>query len=126
MYYQKIYLPFDGMSQEKDAGLFYYPRTEEEHQRDKQRLQSMYPEAAKRLAPYVEECCDRMEYEGGMLYDETPDQLMMQLKCREICKEVQMEADAEDVLMDLCRILLYHEMYLRRCKRREDRKRRFW
>lgn len=86
----------------------------------------MYPEAAKRLAPYVEEACDRMEYEGGILYDEYPDQLTMRVRCREICSQVQKETDAEDVLMDICQILLYHEMYLRRCKRREQRSRKFF
>ena len=126
MYYQKIYLPFDGNGLETESGVFVFPRSEEEHERDKRRLQGMYPEAAKRLAPFVEECCDRMAYEGGMLYDEAPDQLLIQLKCREICKQVLKEEDAEDVFMDICRILLYHEMYLRRCKRREQRKSRFF
>ena len=126
MYYQKIYLPFDGMYPEKESGMFYFPRNHEEHERDKKRIHNMYPEAAKRLAPYVEEMCDRLEYEGGILYDEYPDQLRLRLACREICKQVQKENDAEDVLMDICQILLYHEMYLRRCKRRERRNRKFF
>ena len=143
MYYQKIYLPFDGMYPEKESGMFYfcdkqepehfarsaawgYPRNHEEHERDKKRIRNMYPEAAKRLAPYVEEMCDRLEYEGGLLYDEYPDQLRLRFACRDICKQVQTEHDAEDVLMDICQILLYHEMYLRRCKRRERRNRKFF
>ena len=126
MYYQKIYLPFDGMYPEKESGMFYFPRNHEEHERDKKRIYNMYPEAAKRLAPYVEEMCDRLEYEGGILYDEYPDQLRLRLACREICKQVQKENDAEDVLMDICQILLYREMYLRRCKRRERRNRKFF
>ena len=126
MYYQKIYLPFDGMYPEKESGMFWFPRNHEEHERDKKRIQNMYPEAAKRLTPYVEEACDRMEYESGILYDEYPDQLVMRMKCRDICKQVQCENDAEDVMMDICQILLYHEIYLRRCKRREQRKRRFF
>jgi hypothetical protein len=67
-----------------------------------------------------------MEYEGGVLYDEYPDPLMLRLTCKEICKQVQTENDAEDVLLDICQFLLYHEMYLRRCKRRERRERRFF
>ncbi len=126
MYSQKIYLPFDGMYPEKESGMFYFPRNHEEHERDKKRIQNMYPQAAKRLAPYVEEACDRMSYEGGVLYDEYPDPLVLRLACRDICKEVCTENDPQDVMMDLCQILLYHEMYLRRCKRREQRKRRFF
>ncbi len=126
MYYQKIYLPFDGIYPEKESGMFYFPQNNEEHERDKKRIYNMYPEAAKRLAPYVEESCDRMEYEGGILYDEYPDQLMMRMKCRDICKQVLTKDDAEDVMMDICQILLFHEMYLRRCKRREQRNKRFF
>ena len=126
MYYQKIYLPFDGMYPEKDSGLFVFPRNQEEHDRDKKRIRNMYPKDAKRLAPYVEEACDRLEYEGGILYDEYPDQLTLRLLCKDICKQVQTEDDAEDVLMDICQVLLYHEMYLRRCRRRERRNRRFF
>ena len=126
MYYQKIYLPFDGIYPEKESGMFVFPENDAQHERDKVRIQNMYPEAAKRLAPYVEEACDRMEHEGGILYDEYPDQLMLRLACREICRQVQKEEAAEDVLMDLCQILLYHEMYLRRCRRRERRSRRFF
>lgn len=45
-------------------------RTEE---RELRRLQSMYPDAAKLMLPYVEEECDRMEYEGSPMFDEYPD-----------------------------------------------------
>lgn len=38
-------------------------------------LKSMYPDVPKRLLPYVEEECDRMEYENSMMYDEYPDRL---------------------------------------------------
>ena len=126
MYYQKIYLPFDGMSPEKESGLFLFPQNDAQHERDKKRIQNMYPQIAKRLTPLVEEALDRMEYEGGILYDEYPDPLMLRMACKEICKQVQTENDAEDVLLDICQILLYHEMYLRRCKRRERRGRRFF
>ena len=114
------------MYPERESGMFVFPRNDEEHERDKRRIRNMYPEMAKRLATYVEEACDQMEYEDGVLYDEYPDQLRMRVKCREICKQVQKENDPEDVMMDICQILLYHEMYLRRCKRRENRSRKFF
>ncbi len=43
--------------------------------RDLDYMKSLYPAAAKRLIPYIEEECDRLEYEGSMMYDEYPDQL---------------------------------------------------
>ncbi len=38
-------------------------------------LRSMYPDLPKRILPYVEEECDRMEYENSMVYDQYPDKL---------------------------------------------------
>ena len=67
MYYQKIYLPFDGMYPEKEAGMFVFPRNDEEHERDKKRIRNMYPEMAKRLAPYVEETAWNMKAEFFMM-----------------------------------------------------------
>lgn len=119
MYYQKIYLPFDG-------GGFLYPYNEEEQERDKQRLRNLYPEAAKRLQPYVEEACDRLEQTGGFIFDECPDLLQLRICCREVCKQAWQENDAEDIMMDICQILFYHEIYLRRCRHRENRRKRFF
>ena len=36
---------------------------------DLEYLKSMYPKIPKRILPYVEEECDRMEYENSMVYD---------------------------------------------------------
>ena len=42
-------------------------------------MKSMYPEAAKKLLPYIEDECDRMEFDGSMIYDEYPDRLQLML-----------------------------------------------
>ncbi|MCD8023066.1 MAG: hypothetical protein LUF30_08880 [Lachnospiraceae bacterium] len=42
-------------------------------ERDFRMLQSMYPNAAKELLPYIEEACDQLEYEGSAMFDEYPD-----------------------------------------------------
>ena len=47
--------------------------------RDFEYMKSMYPDTAKRALPFVEDECDRMEYEGSMLYDEYPDKLQLHL-----------------------------------------------
>lgn len=52
-------------------------------------LKSMYPEAAKKLLPYVEEECDRMSYENSMIYDQYPDRLQLRLMCSRICSNVR-------------------------------------
>ena len=43
--------------------------------RDREYLQSMYPATAKKIFPYIQEECDRQEYEGSMIYDEYPEQI---------------------------------------------------
>ena len=47
--------------------------------RDFEYMKSMYPMAVKKILPYVEEECDRMAYEGSVIYDEYPDKLQLRL-----------------------------------------------
>ena len=47
--------------------------------RDYDYMKSIYPDTAKRVLPYMEEECDRMEYDGSMMYDEYPDRLQLRL-----------------------------------------------
>lgn len=48
---------------------------ERQNQRDYEYMKSVYPGTAKRLIPYIEEECDRLEYTGSVMYDEYPDRL---------------------------------------------------
>ena len=53
-------------------------------ERDIEYMKSLYPDMAKRLLPYVEEECDRMEYQNSMMYDEYPDKLQLRMMCRRV------------------------------------------
>ena len=118
-------------------------------------LKSMYPDVPKRILPYVEEECDRMEYGNSMMYDEYPDKLQLRLMCSRICENIRKnekilygsgydeaaEAQAKDGapagerrekhgrgerwLRDLVEVMLYQELYKRRSDRRR-RRRRFY
>lgn len=68
--------------------------SEMETERDMQYLQQMYPADAKRMQKKVEEECDKLEYEGSMMYDEYPDRVSMLLICDRIEKALAGE-DAE-------------------------------
>lgn len=57
--------------------------------RDFEYMKSLYPSAAKKILPYVEEECDRMEYECSMMYDEYPDKLQLRLMCARISSNVR-------------------------------------
>ena len=44
---------------------------------DLEYMKSLYPALAKRILPYIEEECDRMEYGNSVIYDEYPDRLQI-------------------------------------------------
>ena len=85
----------------------------------------------------MEEECDRMEYANSMMYDQYPDKLQLKLMCSRICDNAgrrerfctegdgdggKMEAQS---LRDLVEVILYQELYRRRCDHRR-RCRRFY
>ena len=125
-------------------------------------MKSMYPDTAKRILPYVEEECDRMEYENSMVYYQCPDKLQLRLMCRRVYDNVRKHermffGDEEDAglsgldgdqetgisgtarerehgrdgrskspsLRDFIEVMLYQELYKRRCDHRR-RCRRFY
>ncbi len=124
--------------------------SEIEYERDRERLKEMYPREAKRIQKVVEEECDKMEYDGSLMFDEYPDRVMVQKLCDDIYKKVyedpQAEVETEQYRdrrpgggfppppppprrrdqggRDLIEILLFDEMFRRRC--RHHRCRRFW
>ena len=59
--------------------------TELEYQRDLDRMKEMYPLEIRKVQELVEEECDKMEYEGSLMFDEYPDRLML----RQICKRIR-------------------------------------
>lgn len=124
--------------------------SEIEYERDRERLKEMYPREAKRIQKVVEEECDKMEYDGSLMFDEYPDRVMVQKLCDDIYKKVYEDQKAEVETeqyrdrrpgggnppppppprrrdqggRDLIEILLFDEMFRRRC--RHHRCRRFW
>lgn len=94
------------------------------NRRDYDYMKSIYPDTAKRLMPFVEEECDRLEYEGSMMYDEYPDQLSLRMMCRRIYDRAK---DGEDQpgswLRDLIQVMTFQELCQRRCEHRNMRRR---
>ena len=124
--------------------------SEIEYEIDRERLKVMYPKEAKRIQRVVEEECDKMEYDGSLMFDEYPDRVMVQKLCDNIYNKVYDNTTAEVETeqyrdrrpgggfpppppppprrdrggRDLIEILLFDEMFRRRC--RHNRCRRFW
>ena len=97
--------------------------------RDYEYVRSMYPDLAKIMIPYVEEECDRFEYEESMMYDEYPDKLQLRLMSRRIQEQVRKQEQGkwdDDRIRDLAEVLLYQEVLRRRADRRRRQKRIIW
>lgn len=128
--------------------LFDDDKTEE---RDYEYLKSMYPDMAKRILPYVEEECDRMEYDNSMMFDEYPDKLQLRLMCRRIYDKVTQQEQFEEIkqqeaeisetslkvqarkrppkpdrVRDMVELLLYQELLQRRCSHRRCQRVPLW
>lgn len=50
---------------------------EMEYARDMQKLKDMYPKEVRNIQDMVDEECDKMEYDGSLMFDEMPDRLML-------------------------------------------------
>ena len=95
---------------------------------DLEYMKSLYPDLPKRILPYVEEECDRMEYTGSVIFDVYPDKLQLRIMCSRICENVKkqekMFAGEERMLRDLAEVLLYQEIYRRRGEQRKRKQKR--
>ena len=93
---------------------------------DMERMKELYPRRMKELLAYVEEECDKMEYEGSMMYDEYPDRVLLYKVSADIYdKAVPLEQTEhrrgrrrDRDLMDVIQVLLFDEMHRRRGRRR--------
>ncbi len=113
----------------------------QEAERELRKLQSMYPDTAKLLLPFVEEECDKMEYEGSPMFDEYPDRSTVYRIEGHIFEQVKDQFPEEEIqkpeevlamqlpgsrvgvpgrswARDLARVLLLNEMHHRRCRHR--------
>lgn len=48
-----------------------------EYARDLEKLKGMYPKEVRTIQEMVEDECDKMEYEGSLMFDEYPDKVMV-------------------------------------------------
>lgn len=63
--------------------------TEMEYEKDMDRMKELYPKDVKRILEAVEEECDKMEYEGSLMFDEYPDRLMIEMVTDRIYENVR-------------------------------------
>lgn len=105
--------------------------TEMEYEKDMERMRELYPRRIKVIMGYVEDECDKMEYDGSLMFDEYPDRVLLfkivnRIYDQTVTVEEQsrMQDTRDREMLDLIQVLLYNEMYKRRCRHR--RCRRWW
>lgn len=103
---------------------------EKKEERDYEYLRAMYPELARKILPYVEEACDRLEYENSMIFDEYPDRLQLRILAGRVYRSVEdgesgigrgVEKDGEpdaEHIREMTEVLLFQEILRRRQARR--------
>lgn len=114
---------------------------EEENDRDIEYIKSLYPEKMRQIQEIIEEECDKLEYEGSMMFDEYPDKLMMRTLCNQIYDKTE-GLDMGEIYeatqlrtyhhrpqnnwkRDIISVLLFNEFFQRRCRYRNCRGRRW-
>ena len=98
--------------------------TEMEYEKDMERMKELYPKEVTRILEAVEEECDKMEYEGSLMFDEYPDRFMTERIVEHIYEEISSEEKDKELICSLIGVILSNEMYRRRCRHR--RCRRWW
>lgn len=91
---------------------------EREERRDISYMKSLYPAEAKKILPYVEEECERLEYDVSMIYDEYPDRLQVEMMCDRIYTRAAKELGENDWLKELVWVMTCQEI----CRRRRERR----
>lgn len=117
--------------------------TEEENQRDFEYMRQMYPKRMQRIMDVIEDECDKLEYEGSMMFDEYPDRMMLMRLCNKVydqVRDVEMEevyeamqrrpgrppgSNRDNWLFDVIQALLFDEMHRRRSRHRSGRRHRW-
>ena len=102
-----------------------YYQQEDSVTRDLEYLQQMYPTEAKKYQKIIAETLDRIDYEGSMIYDESPDRWQIYRltqiivdKIRKTQEERPEERESKDAdwdrVTEFVQVLLSYEIYRKR------------
>lgn len=81
----------------------------------------LYPAEVKDIQMQIQDVCDRMEYDGSMMYDEYPDKVSVERMARRICEKADCKHSGEinsRWMQALTQVMLCNEMAYRKERRR--------
>ncbi len=85
----------------------------------------LYPREVLDIQKVVEEFCDRMEYDGSIMYDEYPDKTSIERISEKICENSRCQGDKgidKKWMRALVQVLLCSEISFRRERRYRHKK----
>lgn len=85
----------------------------------------LYPAEVNEIQKEIEEVCDKMEYDGSVMYDEFPDKITIEAMSKDICNRTEcryQEEISNRWKQALIQMLLCNEMSYRRERRRCHKK----
>ncbi len=94
---------------------------------DNSYLKYLYPQITRQISGFVEEECDRMEYDGSLMFDEYPDKTSLQNMAGDIMikfkeKYPNAYSNQDDLLRDMIEVVLFHEIMYRRNRYRNHKR----
>lgn len=98
-----------------------------EMEADNSYLKYLYPQITRQISEFVEEECDKMEYEGSLMFDLFPDKIALQIMAAGIAKDFKKEnpdayAGQDALLRDMIEVVLFHEIMYRRNRYRNHKR----
>lgn len=94
---------------------------------DNSYLKYLYSKITRQISEFVEEECDKMEYEGSLMFDQFPDKVALQIMASGIADDFRKEnpdayAGADSLLRDIIEVILFHEIMYRRNRYRSHKR----
>lgn len=108
-----------------------------EMEEDNAYLNYLYPQVTRQIREFTEEACDKLEYEGSLMFDVYPDKTSLRLMAGEILADFRKkypdayktEASNENasgngdaMLRDMIEVVLFHEIMYRRNRYRNHKR----
>ena len=90
-------------------------------------LKELYPTSFARLQMIIDDECDKLEYDGSIMFDEYPDKERLRVLEKEIYAKIKEQQNTDGLpadvwLKDFVSVLLINEMMRRRSRRRMGRR----
>lgn len=113
-----------------------------EMEEDNAYLNYLYPQVTRQIREFTEEACDKLEYEGSLMFDVYPDKTSLRLMAGEILTDFRKKyPDAykteasntnasdndnnvirDNMLRDMIEVVLFHEIMYRRNRYRNHKR----